>query len=137
MYDDPDNLTDYPCEPPKGGRNTTAPSTDADPSRDAGMPVHARLPPAVIQKIVRQHFGEYRRCYEEGMRRDPKLHGRVAIHFVIERSGAVSDAYPVCTSLPDREAVRCIAQGFARLSFPEPEGGMVTVIYPIMFNPAD
>jgi hypothetical protein len=30
-----------------------------------------------------------------------------------------------------------VVRGFGNLSFPQPEGGMVTVVYPIMFNPGD
>jgi hypothetical protein len=56
---------------------------------------------------------------------------------VIARSGAVQEAHPVCTTLPDDTAVRCIANGFAHLKFPEPSGGIVTVVYPIMFNPGE
>ncbi len=38
---------------------------------------------------------------------------------------------------PYREILRDVVRGFGNLSFPQPEGGMVTVIYPIMFNPGD
>ena len=31
----------------------------------------------------------------------------------------------------------CVVRGFYGLSFPQPEGGIVTVVYPIMFNPGD
>ena len=52
--------------------------------------VSGRLPPEVIQRIVRQNFGRFRLCYENGLRNNPNLQGRVSVRFVIGRDGAVS-----------------------------------------------
>ncbi len=41
------------------------------------------------------------------------------------------------SDLPDPVAVECILQGYKDLCFPQPEGGIVTVVYPIMFAPGD
>mgnify|MGYP006314362019 FL=1 len=54
--------------------------------------MNGRLPPEVIQRIVRQNFGRFRLCYENGLRNNPTLSGRVSVKFVIDRSGAVSTA---------------------------------------------
>jgi hypothetical protein len=35
------------------------------------------------------------------------------------------------------EVARCVVEAFGHLVFPHPEGGMVTVVYPIMFYPGD
>ena len=35
--------------------------------------VSGRLPPEVIQRIVRQNFGRFRLCYENGLRSNPNL----------------------------------------------------------------
>jgi hypothetical protein len=140
IYEDPNNLPAYPCERPEPAQwslrslDAGAPRDAAAP-RDDGGPVNGRLPPIVIQKIVRDHFSEYRACYETGLGRNRNLSGRVAIKFIIDRSGTVRDTQPVCTSLPDDAVVRCIVDGFNRLSFPDPEGGLVTVVYPILFTP--
>ena len=37
--------------------------------------VNGRLPPEVIQRIVRQNFGRFRLCYENGLRNNPNLAG--------------------------------------------------------------
>ena len=39
--------------------------------------VSGRLPPEVIQRIVRQNYGRFRMCYEQGLARNPNLEGRV------------------------------------------------------------
>ena len=41
------------------------------------------------------------------------------------------------SDLPDQGVVGCVVRGFGNLSFPQPEGGIVTVVYPIIFNPGD
>jgi hypothetical protein len=96
--------------------------------------VNGRLPPEVIQRIVRQNVGRFRLCYETGLKNNPNLQGRVAVKFVIDRSGAVAMTADAGSDLPDQNVVQCIVRGFGNLSFPRPEGGMVTVVYPMTFN---
>ena len=116
----------------RGGHKVKSPSI-----RQGQTQVNGRLPPEVIQRIVRQNFGRFRLCYENGMRTNPNLSGRVAVRFVIDRSGAVSSASDGGSDLPDRGVVSCVVRGFGNLSFPQPEGGIVTVVYPIHFSPGD
>ncbi|MCS6899615.1 MAG: AgmX/PglI C-terminal domain-containing protein [Myxococcales bacterium] len=97
--------------------------------------VSGRLPPEVIQRIVRQSFGRFRLCYENGLRSNPNLQGRVSVRFVIDRSGAVSSVGNGGSDLPDSSVVSCVIRSFSGLSFPQPEGGIVTVVYPISFSP--
>jgi hypothetical protein len=119
------------------GRLGGAHQTKSPSLRQGATQVNGRLPPEVIQRIVRQNFGRFRLCYENGLRTNPNLQGRVAIKFVIDRSGAVSTASDGGSDLPDQGVVGCVVRGFGNLSFPQPEGGIVTVVYPIIFNPGD
>jgi hypothetical protein len=115
-----------------GSHQTRSPSI-----RQGATQVNGRLPPEVIQRIVRQNFGRFRLCYENGLRTNPNLQGRVAVKFVIDRAGSVSTASDGGSDLPDQGVVSCVVRGFGNLSFPQPEGGIVTVVYPIIFNPGD
>lgn len=94
-----------------------------------------RLPPDVIQRIVRQNFGRFRNCYEIGLRSNPNLEGRVVARFVIGRDGAVSNV-SAGGDLPDAQVRSCVASAFYGLSFPTPENGIVTVSYPIVLTPS-
>jgi hypothetical protein len=96
--------------------------------------VSGRLPPEVIQRIVRQNFGRFRLCYENGLRNNPNLQGRVSVRFVIGRDGTVSSVGGG-GDIPDSGVVSCVTRAFYGLSFPQPEGGIVTVSYPIVFTP--
>jgi len=102
---------------------------------DGATNVSGRLPPEVIQRIVRQNFGRFRMCYEQGLTRNPNLQGRVVARFVIGRDGAVSNVSNGGSDMPDSGVVSCVVSAYYGLSFPTPEDGIVTVSYPIMFTP--
>ena len=98
-------------------------------------PPYARRDPALIQRVVRERYGEFRGCYEDGLRRDVLLTGRVSVRFVIGADGKVSEAESADPELPDVRARQCVRRVFEGLVFP-PGDGTVTVTYPIMFSPA-
>lgn len=102
-----------------------------------GCSVSGRLPPEAVRKVVRANFGRFRLCYEHGLRANPALAGRVAVRFVIGRDGSVSSAADGGSSVPDPNVVTCIVRAFYGLSFPQPEGGIVTVTYPLLLSPPD
>ena len=105
--------------------------------RETNVDVDGRLPPEVIQRIVRQTFGRFRLCYESGLRENPKLRGRVVVRFVIDESGAVASARDQGSDLGDHVVVDCIVRSFQTLSFPEPMTKKnVTVTYSIDLAPA-
>jgi hypothetical protein len=96
-----------------------------------------RLPAEIIQRIVRMNFGRFRLCYENGARGNPSLQGRVTVKFLIDRTGAVSMAADGGSDLPDQNVVQCVVRSFSNLSFPQPDNGVVTVVYPILFSPGE
>ena len=111
--------------------STNAPEQDIPATRVAG-----RLPPELIQKIVRAGYGKFRVCYEHGLSRDPTLTGKVIARFVISRTGKVTNAaIGSGTTIPDHQVAVCVVTAFYGLEFPEPDGGIVTVVYPIMLSP--
>jgi hypothetical protein len=113
-----------------GSHKTRAPKV-----RMGATTVSGRLPPEVIQRIVRQNYGRFRMCFEQGLARNPNLEGRVSVRFVIGRDGSVSNVANGGSDLPDSGVVNCVVRAYYGLSFPQPEGGIVTVVYPIMFSP--
>lgn len=119
------------------GRLGSAHRVQAPTIRQGATSVSGRLPPEVIQRIVRQNFGRFRLCYETGLRQSPRLQGRVSVRFVIDRSGAVANASDAGSDLPSPAVIQCVVRSFAGLSFPQPEGGVVTVVYPILFAPGE
>lgn len=98
--------------------------------------VKGRLEPAVIQRVVRENYAKFRHCFEQGLGRNANLRGRISMRFVIGRDGTVLTARAEPGSdLPDPEAIRCSLDALKTIVFPKPEGGIVTVVYPILFEP--
>jgi hypothetical protein len=114
----------------RGGHKPKAPNVRVGPTTVSG-----KLPKEVIQRIVRQNYGRFRMCYEQGLVRNPNLEGRVTARFVIGREGSVSNVSNGGSDLPDSGVASCVIGAFYGLSFPSPDGGIVTVSYPIMFSP--
>ena len=117
------------------GRSGPGHATKAPSMRQGDATVRGHLPPEVVQRIVRQNYGRFRQCYENGLRANPNLSGRVTARFVIAREGSVSSVQNGGSDLPDASVVSCVVSAFYGLSFPTPEAGIVTVSYPIMFSP--
>lgn len=141
--------------PPRG--KEPGPPRQLEDSGDGGLGrdgrARGRLAPELIQRVVREGFPAMRVCYEAGLGRDRKLAGRLAVRFVIERDGKVGEAredtgpsittpreehdeLPNQAPFPDRAVVACVDQ-YKRLAFPPPDGGIVTVVFPIRFDPAN
>jgi hypothetical protein len=99
------------------------------------VPAQGTIPQRDIQDVVRSVFDHYRACYQDGLGRNPRLQGRVTIYFVIATDGSVAQVEDRGSDLPDRGVIACIADNFRLLRFPKPNGGIVRVVYPIIFNP--
>lgn len=128
-HDDPASCVDPPELPPADGKPKKKAHADAVPS------TFGSLPPDEIRAVVRASYDRVRPCYEAGLARDPKLAGRVGIRFVIERDGKVSSTRVADCTLPDCEVARCVRDELKSLTFPEPEGGVVSLVYPLMLEP--
>ena len=109
--------------------------TSIEPKSDAEGRLIGRLAPAEIQERVRAHYADFRRCYEAGLTRNRQLSGLFQARFVIGVDGKVSSVSISHNSLPDCACAECIMDQFKRIVFPKPEGGVVTVVYPIAFEP--
>jgi len=123
--------------PMPGGHVPRSPKMRLCGETACGFETTGRIPPEVIQRIVRQNAGRYRACYELGLRNNPSLNGHVRVKFVIDRDGAVSMSQDSGSDLPDETVRNCVVKSFYSLAFPSPEGGTVRVVYPIIFHPTD
>jgi hypothetical protein len=106
-------------------------------AREGTPSVNGRLPADAIQRVVRMNFGKFRLCYENALRTNPGLTGRVVTKFVIARDGSVAMAQDGGSDLPHQGAVSCIVRSFQNLSFPTPEHGQVMVSYPLTLTPGE
>jgi len=119
------------------GRVAGAGKTQPPHVRMGATSVSGKLPAEVVQRIVRQNYGRFRMCYEQGLAKNPNLEGRVTAQFVIGRDGSVSNVANAGSNMPDSGVVGCVVRAYNGLSFPPPPRGIVTVVYPIHFSPGD
>jgi hypothetical protein len=100
----------------------------------AERPALGCMRPEVIQRIVRLHWKEVHTCYLEGKDRRPVLAGKVVVTFVIGAGGRVISAKDGGSDIGDRGVVDCVVGVFKSLRFPAPDGGSLTLTYPIRFG---
>lgn len=106
-----------------------------EPADEAAEAEHGRLPPERIQAVVRGGYARFRHCYEAGLARHPRLSGILTIGFVIERDGRVGRSVVQANAVADCAVASCVRDEFRSLAFPPPEGGTVTVAYPLFLEP--
>jgi TonB family protein len=108
------------------------------PSASDGGLANGRIDPDEVRRVVRSQVAPIKACYEHALQKTPTLEGRVAVQFVIDRSGAVASAssHP-STTMSDTHVVDCVIAVFKSMKFPAPTGGEVSIVYPFDFRPGD
>ena len=93
------------------------------------------LDQSVVKRVIKQHTGQIRYCYQKELKKNPSLSGKVTIKFVIAKDGSVSSARTNTTTMNNPVVENCICQRFMRFKFPQPKGGgIVIVTYPFTFS---
>ncbi len=93
------------------------------------------LDKGIIARVVREHGGQVRYCYEQELTRTPGLHGRVVMKWVINGDGKVTQASKADSQLHNANVENCLEQRIKSWVFPKPRGGGVVVVsYPFVFK---
>ena len=93
--------------------------------------VSGALDKRVIQKVVRNHFGELRACYERELAKVKGLTGKVQVTWLVSADGNVANAFVSETTLKNKTVETCITNAIKRWRFPKPAGGAACkVTYP-------
>jgi hypothetical protein len=122
--------------PGGGGVGLWAVGRPSPSLKQGKVEVETGLPPEVVQRIVRQNYGRFRLCYENGLRSNPTLGGSVKTSFTIKSDGSVADAKDAGGDLADKAVHACIVRGFGNLTFPEPEPKKsIKVTYEVNLTP--
>lgn len=139
-----------PRAPATEGPDTSAPRTAPPSIRSGDVKVDGPIPVPVVSRILRQHFGMYRRCYEEALASRPTLAGEVAVAFEVSPAGQVKNA-TTGGKLAAPAMKACLREALAQLSFPDnekksrvtlqlafapPEGAVATSSAPASPSPA-
>ncbi|MEM9195593.1 MAG: AgmX/PglI C-terminal domain-containing protein, partial [Myxococcota bacterium] len=89
-----------------------------------------------VVRMIRGRQSAFRRCYENALRNNPSLAGRVTVGFTIQPRGNVSGARATSNTTGDAGLASCVVRVISSLRWREgPEGGSVNFSYPFIFAP--
>ena len=112
------------------GQGTSLASVDP-----GGSTVDEGLSKDEVGAVIHAHLSEIRYCHEAAMLRDPKIEGKLTLHFSINPVGAIESAETQATTLSDPDLGNCITKHLKTWKFPKPRGGVhVAVSYPFLFK---
>lgn len=97
--------------------------------------VMGSLDKELIRQVIHRNRNQIRFCYESQLTRFPKLHGKVAVKFVISAQGSVASSNVAQSDVGNAELETCVAGRVRTWQFPKPKGGgIVIVTYPFVFT---
>jgi TonB family protein len=90
----------------------------------------------LVVQTIKARLRAIQMCYEQQLRRNPTLSGKVTVEFTIQPRGNVTDVKVKDNSTGDAAVGTCVANTVSTFRFnPGPEGGSVTYSYPFVFAP--
>ncbi|WP_375769146.1 AgmX/PglI C-terminal domain-containing protein [Archangium gephyra] len=88
-----------------------------------------------IRSVIEANRGDIRECYERALEQSPQLQGLIAVRFMINADGSVSDPVAARNTVGDAGLEQCIASKMTAWRFPPvADGGRVAVTYPFLFR---
>jgi hypothetical protein len=87
--------------------------------------------------FVRARMGLIKACYENALKRNPSLKGKISIRFTILETGALADVAAAQNSLGSPEVAACITNTMRAWRTQFRPSGPVTVEYPFVFQPVN
>ena len=111
---------------------------DAGPKAGAGHSQEPGRKREDIQTIVMARRDEARACYDKGLKDHPGIEGDLTVKFVIDPTGAVSDASVDSSksSINEPTVGACIVDIIKKIKFAPSKGGFETrANYPFNFHP--
>jgi hypothetical protein len=88
-----------------------------------------------IRQVVRSHLGEVRKCYEDQLKMNPSLSGKLLLRFALSDAGVVSEASVKKSTIPSEAVSSCILDRVKKWTFPAGVKGTVGVVeYPFEFS---
>lgn len=96
--------------------------------------VDGELDAAEIRRVVQRNLGAIKLCYDQELRRNPRLAGKITVEVGVTPTGTVSSASVVETSMGNKTVEDCITRTIKRWRFPRPKEGDVIFSYPFIFE---
>lgn len=134
----PDNIEATPPDGPEARLpGVDDPVTSEEPSLEVLADCHARRARGteVIASQVTRHRAELNLCYEQALRKNPDLRGRLDLLFMLGKSGRVIAAEVQDSTLKDPAVAECLMNRARQWKFPRSRESLVcTFRYPLVFT---
>lgn len=92
----------------------------------------------LIRKIIHEHVGQIRACYELALQSAPSTSGKVVVSFFVGQSGAVAASEVRQNDTRSDELAGCLARRVRAWQFPVAKGDSgYRVTYPFLFKPVN
>lgn len=95
--------------------------------------VDGELDQAQVMAEIRKRNGNIRRCYEKGLKRNGRLHGKLTVRFQITGAGTVTQVSLPEDDIGDPEVAACVTGAVRTWRFPA-GGASATVEVPFVFS---
>jgi len=102
----------------------------------AGMDIDGSLDSSAVKSVVNRNIKAIYFCYESELRLNPKLEGKVTVEFTIARTGTVTEARVISSTLHSAKVEGCMVKTIKRWRFPRPDDEAI-IAYPFVFQAAD
>jgi TonB family protein len=107
------------------------------PAPPSGAASAGSLDEEDIKKVIQEHLGEVRACYQQRLVAPAYPQGRVTTRFSIGFDGHVRSSCVLETTVGDPQLDRCVVDAILNWRFPRPmNGDWVLVEYPFVFETA-
>jgi hypothetical protein len=113
----------------------------AEPPTPGGLALVKELAPApppdpeqVVRNTLRMAHSAFEACYEDSLRKDSRLKGRVVVTIDVLASGTVASAKITESTVTDTSVLTCISLRLRQLRFP-PLGEEIEATLPLVLSP--
>ena len=115
--------------------NTVIVTRETKLKHDDNAVIMGALDRKTINEVIKNNSDTYLRCYNDQLKKDPVLGGRVVVNFIISKTGTVSSAQINRSTINNEELHNCITEATKRFQFPKPKGGGIVIVnYPFVFK---
>lgn len=109
-------------------------SVATDDEDEANLPA---LDQSVVKDVVMSYMPAIRNCYNQELKKDPALAGKVVIRFTVGPKGTITQAVVASSTLKNKEVEGCMLKEVKSWIFPEPRRGeSVDISFPFVFKGA-
>lgn len=102
---------------------------------DAISDVDGSIDKKGVARVIRKRAAAFQQCYENALKTDSKLKGKLVVEFTIAEDGRVADANVVNDGVGSPAVAKCVLNALKRLRFPKPDDGEVTITNAFVFTP--